>query len=139
LGEAGVALGCLGIGHPGQLFLHRSDARERRLAVGALLAQLAGELAQLALELFASRVRVLDVLLADRVRNVLDALGDPFRRLPRRAALGDHVVLRVGPRDEEQRHRKSKADDGQRSARPAAAGTARRRSTAFRRARASSS
>ena len=114
LAEARVSLGGLGIGHSGQLLLHRSDARQRRLAVGALLAQLPGKLAELALELLPPRVRVLDVLLADLVGDVLDALGNSFRRLACGAALGDHVVLRVRPRDEKQGHRQPDADDRER-------------------------
>ena len=112
--SAGVLLGGLRVGHARQLLLDRADAREGRLAIVALLAKLAGELAQLALELLAARVGVLDVLLADLVGLLLDALGDALGSLARGAALVEQVVLRIRPGDEQQGHGEARADDDER-------------------------
>ena len=80
---------------------------------------------ELTLELLATRVGVLDVLLADLVGHVLHALGHPLGGLAGGASLGDDVVLRIRPRDEEERHRQpeprrpaaaARAADGRRGA-----------------------
>jgi hypothetical protein len=116
LGETCVPLGCLRIGHARQLLLDGADPGERRLAIRALLAKLARQLAELSLELLATGIGVLDVLFADLVGDVLDALGHALGSLPSRPSLFDDVVLRVRPRDEEQGHRHPRADDGERTA-----------------------
>ena len=62
-------------------------------------------------------IGVIDVLLADLVRHVLDPLRHPLGRFARRAPLLEEIVLWVRPRDEEEGHRDPGAGDDQRPSR----------------------